>query len=167
MDGVIFNGSLNDLDPTTIENISVLKDATTLAAYGSKAANGVIMITTKKGKFGKPVIDFNSYVTISNPGYKPEIRDGQGYIELMNYRSGLEPDADPAFWMYPLELDNYMAGEETDWRDYIDRTGILQNYSLSFSGATESSNYYMSGSHLIQQGFILVMIIQEILYQQI
>jgi len=151
VDGVIFNGTLNDLDPNNIESLSVLKDATTLAAYGSKAANGVIMIATKRGKKGKPVIDFNSYVTLSTPGYEPKMRDGQGYIELMNYRSGLAPDANP-IWMYPLEQANYAIGKTTDWRDYIDRTGVLQNYSLSFSGATDNSNYYLSAGHLDQQG---------------
>jgi TonB-linked SusC/RagA family outer membrane protein len=152
VDGVIYNGRLNDLDPNNIASLSTLKDATTLAAYGSKAANGVIMITTKKGKIGKPVIDFNSYVTLSTPGYEPQMRDGQGYIELMNYRSGLAPDADPNLWMYPLEQANYAEGKTTDWRDLIDRTGVLQNYSLSFSGATDNSNYYLSAGHLDQKG---------------
>ena len=73
VDGVIFMGSINDLDPNIIESMSVLKDATSLAAYGSQAANGVIMITTMKGKVGKPMITFNSNVDISNPNFKPDI----------------------------------------------------------------------------------------------
>ncbi len=152
VDGVIYNGRLNDLDPNSIESLSVLKDATTLAAYGSKAANGVIMITTKSGKQGKPVFDFRSYVTLSTPGYEPKVRSPQGYIELMNYRSGLPPDADPSAWMYPLAYANYLAGETTDWLDVISRTGVLQNYNLSFSGATDNSNYYLSAGHLDQAG---------------
>ena len=61
-DGVIFQGSINDIDPNTIESISVMKDATSLAAYGSQAANGVIMITSKKGQIGKPMINFRGHV---------------------------------------------------------------------------------------------------------
>jgi len=151
LDGVIFNGGLNDLDPNNIKSLSVLKDASTLAIYGSRAANGVIMVTTKRGKIGKPVINFQSDVTLAVPGYEPKMRDGQGYIQLMNYRSGLGPD-DPPNWWYPLEEANYNAGEQTDWIDYIDRTGVLQNYSLSFSGASQRYNYYLAASHLDQQG---------------
>ncbi len=151
VDGVIFSGSINDLDPNNIESMSVLKDATTLAAYGSKAANGVVMITTKKGKLGKPVINFNSSVSLSTTGYEPKTRNGKGYIKLMNNRSGLADDANP-IWMGALEQANYEAGKTTNWLDLIDRTGVLQNYSLSFSGASENSNYYFSAGHLDQKG---------------
>ncbi|MCG6190032.1 TonB-dependent receptor [Maribellus maritimus] len=151
VDGVIFSGGLNDIDINNIETITVLKDATSLAAYGSKAANGVVMITTKKGKSGKPSIVFDSSVALSTPDNKPEMRDPQGYLELMNRRSGYAPDADPA-WMSPLERANYEAGTTTNWRDYIVRTGILQNYSLSFSGATEYTNFYLSSGFQDQKG---------------
>lgn len=151
VDGVIFSGSINDIDVSSIESISVLKDASTLASYGTRAANGVIMITTKKGELGKPVIDFSPSVQISTVGYKPKMRDGEGYKELMNLRSGLDPKADP-IWMSDLERANYDAGETTDWMDYVTRTGVLQNYSLSFSGATDNSNYYLSFNHWDQDG---------------
>lgn len=151
VDGVIFSGQINDLDVHNIEDVSVLKDASTLAAYGSRAANGVVMITTKKGKRGKPVITFNPSLALTTPNYEPKMRDGEGYKELMNRRSGYAADADPA-WMGALERANYDAGKTTDWLDYIDRTGVLQNYSLSFSGATEGSNYYLSAGHWDQKG---------------
>lgn len=152
VDGMIFSGSLNDIDPNNIESMTVLKDATTLAAYGSKAANGVIMITTKKGKKGKPVINFNSSISLSSQGYTPKVRSAEGYIKLMNLRAGNDEDADPSAWMSALEKVNYDAGETINWRDYIDRTGVLQNYSLSFSGATDDANYYFSMGHLDQKG---------------
>ncbi len=151
VDGVIFSGELNDIDINNIESITVLKDATSLAAYGSKAANGVVMITTKKGKTGKPSIMFDSSVAVSSPNYRPKMRDPQGYLELMNRRSGYAPDADPA-WMSALERANYNAGETMSWLDYIERTGVLQNYSLSFSGATDYTNFYLSGGLQDQKG---------------
>lgn len=151
VDGLIFDGSINDLDVNSIDNVTVLKDASTLATYGTRAANGVVMITTKKGQKGKPIITFNPSIAISQPNYRPKMRSPQGYIELMNRRSGLAPDADPT-WMGELERANYERGETTDWVDYISRTGVLQNYSLNFSGATDKSNYFMSANHWDQKG---------------
>ena len=150
VDGVIFSGSINDIDVQTIESISVLKDASTLASYGTRAANGVIMITTKRGEKGKPVIEFSPSVSLSTVGYKPRMRSAEGYKELMNLRSGLDPKADPS-WMSDLERANYNSGDLTDWMDYVTRTGVLQNYTLSFSGATDNSNYYLSFNHWDQQ----------------
>ncbi|MDR2969322.1 MAG: TonB-dependent receptor [Tannerellaceae bacterium] len=151
LDGVIFNGTLNDLDVNSIESISVLKDASTLAAYGTRAANGVVMITSQKGKRGKPVINLNTSWAMTAPNFRPDMRDGEGYNELLNRRSGLAPDADP-IWMSDLEKANYEKGETTDWFDYIIRPGLVQNYSLSFSGATENMNYYMSAGRWDQKG---------------
>ncbi len=152
VDGVIFSGTLNDLEPNDIANVQVLKDATSLAAYGSKAAAGVLMITMKKGKRGKPVFNFTSDVTLTYPGLKPKVRDGAGYVELMSYRTTGTPDADPSAFLGALEYANYQADKQTDWIDMISRTGVMQKYALSFSGATNNSNYYISGTHLRQQG---------------
>lgn len=151
VDGVIFNGSINDIDVSSIESMQVLKDASTLASYGTRAANGVIMITTKKGERGKPVITFTPSVSLSRVGYKPRMRSAEGYKELMNLRTGLDPKGEPT-WMGTLERANYDAGETTDWMDYVTRTGVLQNYSLSFSGATDMSNYYLSYNYWDQEG---------------
>lgn len=152
VDGVIFSGTLNDLEPNDIANVQVLKDATSLAAYGSKAAAGVLMITMKKGKRGKPVFNFISDVTLTYPGLKPKVRDGAGYVELMSYRTTGTPDADPSTFLGALEYANYQADKQTDWIDMISRTGVMQKYALSFSAATDNSNYYISGTHLRQQG---------------
>ncbi len=152
VDGVIFSGTLNDIDPSIIESISVLKDATTLAAYGSKAANGVIMIELKEGQKGKPIITYNGSYSMSSPTFKPQYLDGDGYIRLMNARSGYDSDSDPSSWMGALEQTNYAAGEETDWFDYVTRTGMMQNHALSFSGASESSSYFLSAGNINQKG---------------
>lgn len=151
VDGIIFSGSINDIDVNSIEDVTILKDASTLSAYGSRAANGVLLITTKKGKRGKPVINFNSSLAFTTPDFRPEMRDANGYKNLMNRRSGLADDADPT-WMGTLEKANYSAGKTTDWIDYVSRTGSIQNYTLSFSGASENSNYYLSAGHWDQKG---------------
>ena len=151
MDGVIYMGSFRDIDPATIESMSVLKDATSLAAYGSQAANGVIMITTKKGKLGKPVININASLAISDPIGKPDLLSPEDYVRKVNLSQGLDEDADPT-WMKTAEYENWKNGRTTDWMDLITRTGVMQNYSASISGATEKMNYFMSASYTDQEG---------------
>ncbi len=152
LDGVIFTGSMNDIDPSIIESVSVLKDATSLAAYGSQAANGVIMVTTKKGVRGKPVISLNASLALSGPDFRPDMRDGQQYIELMNTR---RMATDPSDWMSDLQMARYKANDPVDWYKYITRRGVNQNYSLSFSGATDAVDYFVSASFLDNKNFIV------------
>ncbi|MCF0159392.1 MAG: carboxypeptidase-like regulatory domain-containing protein, partial [Bacteroidaceae bacterium] len=152
VNGVIFKGTMNDIDPNIVESMSVLKDATSLAAYGSQAANGVIMITTKKGALGKPMINFRTSVALSQAAYKVPLRDGKGYIDLINARQGL-PEGSTQ-WMTELEKQNYNKGEETDWVDYVSQTGVRQNYSLNISGATENIDYSFGGALTDNKNFI-------------
>ncbi|MEH2795334.1 TonB-dependent receptor [Segatella copri] len=153
LDGVIYMGSFRDIDPNTIQSMSVLKDATSLAAYGSQAANGVIMITTKKGQIGKPVINVNTSWAFSTAASKPDVLSPENYVKKVNALAGLDENADPT-WMREFEYENYKAGKTTDWFDYCTRTGLLQNYSASVSGASEKTNYYFSGSYTDQDGVV-------------
>lgn len=153
-DGVIFQGSIQDIDPDTIESMSVMKDATSLAAYGSQAANGVIMITTKKGQVGKPVINFRGTVALVEQNFTPEFMDGYEYIRLVNARKGNYDNPDDVSWMSALEKANYDAGKQTDWVDYVSRTGVRQNYSFNISGATEKVNYMVGASWADNTNFI-------------
>lgn len=152
LNGVIFTGGMNDIDPNSIESMSVLKDATSLAAYGSKAANGVIMVTTKKGNQGKPMVNFSTSVALSRPDYRPEMRDAAGYIELMNTRRMAN---DPSDWMPTLAMQRYKDNNPMDWYNYITRTGVNQNYSLNVSGATDRINYYVGAGYLNNKNFIV------------
>lgn len=154
MDGVIYMGSFRDIDPATIESMSVLKDATSLAAYGSQAANGVIMITTKRGKIGKPVINVSASLAISDPIGTPDLLSPEDYVRKVNLAQGLAADADPS-WMKDFEYENWKNGKTTDWMDLVTRTGVMQNYSASISGATEKMNYFLSGSYTDQQGITI------------
>ena len=151
VNGVIYTGNLEDIDQNSIESISVLKDATSLAAYGSKAANGVIMITLKKGQEGKPLINFSTSHQFSTPSYKPRFLSPENYIKYRNAKKGVE-DLTNTNWMNFLEAANYKAGKTTDWYDLVTRTGYTQNYNLSFSGRTQNSNYYVALGRSDQRG---------------
>lgn len=155
LNGVIFSGELNDIDPTTIESVSVLKDATSLAAYGSKAAQGVIMVTTKKGQEGKPQISFSTSHQFSMPTYKPKYLSGEEYIVYKNMKNGNTSDLHSTSFMTPFELENYNRGQETNWYDLATRTGYTQNYNASISGAGERFNYYVSVGHSDMKGMTL------------
>ena len=152
LDGVIFKGSLQDIDPDAIESMSVMKDATTLASYGSQAANGVIMVTMKKGQKGKPTINFRGSVGLVQQNFVPELRDGYEYIELMNERNGNPVGSTD--WMGPVEKAQYEKGEWTDWIDYVSQTGVRQTYSLNVSGATDNVNYMVGASYNDNTNFI-------------
>ncbi|HEV7347811.1 TonB-dependent receptor [Telluribacter sp.] len=125
--------------PEDIESLEVLKDASATAIYGSRGANGVIMITTKRGKSGKPRIDFNTSFSAQN-----EINR----LDLLNAEQ---------FGAYIKEArPNYVsAGANTDWQDEIFRTGGIQNHQLSISGGSDAVNYYLSGALYDQTGIIL------------
>ena len=154
VNGVIFSGDLEDIDQNSIESISVLKDATSLAAYGSKAANGVIMITLKKGEVGKPTINFSTTHQFSQPSYKQKFLSPEDYIKYMNIRKGID-DYTNTSWMNFLEKENYEKGELTDWYDLVTQTGYSQNYNLNFSGRTANSNYYFAVGRADQRGVVV------------
>lgn len=152
LDGVIFKGDITDIDPNSIETMSVMKDATSLASYGSQAANGVITITSKKGERGKPTVDFRGSVALVEQNYTPELRNGAQYVELINARRG--EAAGSTSWMDPIQLARYEAGQETDWIDYVSQTGVQQEYGVSVSGGGEGMNYYVGTSYSDLTNFI-------------
>ena len=153
LDGVIYLGTINDLDPNIIESISVMKDATSLAAYGSQAANGVIMITTKKAAEGKTTLNFRASVGLSEMNYIPTLLNGEEFIELVNARQNYP--AGTTTWMDPLEASNYQAGKEIDWLDYMTQVGVSQDYSLNVSGGSTDFNYLIGASYTDQGNFII------------
>ncbi len=145
LDGVIFMGSLSDINPNDIAAIDVLKDATSAAAYGSRSANGVIAITTKRGRTGKPSISFNASTGFQQWQNRPEMLRGEAWIDMVNARNQYAEGT--TTWMKSGELANREAGRETNWVDEVIRTGVMQNYQAAISGATENVNYYLSTSY--------------------
>jgi len=125
--------------PEDIQSIEVLKDASATAIYGSRGANGVIMVTTKKGKAGKVKVDFNTSFSSQT-----EINR----LDLLNADQFLDYTRE----VIPTYVDN---GADTDWQDQIFRTGGIQNYQISVSGGSDKVNYYVSGSYFDQKGIII------------
>ncbi|WP_430974098.1 SusC/RagA family TonB-linked outer membrane protein [Sunxiuqinia rutila] len=156
VDGVIFHGSINELSTNDIASIDILKDASAAAIYGSRSANGVIIITTKKGKSSKPTINLNVYTGIQNWTTKPDMRTGDDFIQWRRdnkkIRGAEDLDLEDILW--PLELKAYQEGHQINWMDEISQTGVLQNYEASISGKTEKTNYYVSGTYVDQQGVV-------------
>ncbi len=155
LNGVIFPGNIEDIDPNSIDQISVLKDATSLAAYGSKAANGVIMITTKKGQEGKPTITFSTSQQFSRPTYVPKVLSPSDYIIYRNARQGKTSGFTDISFMTYMEEQNYKAGVVTDWYDMCVQTGWTQNYNVNFSGRTKKSNYFVGLGHADMKGTVV------------
>jgi len=158
VDGIIYNGSLNDFNVNDIEKIDVLKDASAAAVFGSRSSNGVIIITTKMGKTEKPLFNFNSFVGVSNPVSLIPVLDGPGYIQkILDFRESIGQEADPSKiedYLTTTEAENYRNGKTIDWYDEIVKTSITQNYSLNVSGKTDKTNYFLSGTYYDQQGIV-------------
>lgn len=128
------------LNPADVESITVLKDASSAAIYGSQGANGVVLITTKRGTTDKTQINFNAYGGYSEVWKTLPVLESRDYIELMQ-EMGQNTD-----WSL------YTAN--TDWQDEIFQRGISQNYQLSISGKDEKTNYYISGGWTDQKGAV-------------
>lgn len=149
IDGVPTDLGLNAINMADVERLDVLKDASATAIYGSRGANGVVMITTKRGKEGKPKLSFSANLAIQNATKMPKQLNASEYAALNNdmmENAGYE--LNPA-WVNPQSL-----GKGTDWIDEMMQTGFLQNYTVSYSGGNETSNYYVSGGFLNQTGTV-------------
>ena len=153
LDGVIYLGSISDINPNDIASYDILKDAVSAAAYGSRSANGIIAITTKKGKIGKPVVSFRSEAGLEKWQNKPTMLTGADYINVVNDRNKYASGS--TNWLQAAELANYKDGKETVWLDKVTRTGVTHNNQVSISGAAESVNYYVSSSYDDNKGIVV------------
>jgi len=157
LDGIPFNGNITEIDHNSIDNISVLKDASSATIYGSRAANGVILITTKKGKTGKPTVRYNGYIGLQQAEWLPDLMNGEEYIQMLkDYRkvAGDKNWDDPEKWLHTGLIDNYRNGREYDWLDATFRTAVQQEHQISLSGATDETNYYVSIGMSEQDGIV-------------
>ena len=153
LDGVIYLGSLSDINPNDIATYDVLKDAVSAAAYGSRSANGVIAITTKKGKNGKPTITFNTSAGVQSWQNQPQMMKGAEWITVVNARNKYADGS--TNWMKAGELANLAAGSETDWLSKVTRTGVVQDYQVAISGAAQNVNYYFSTAYNSNKGIVV------------
>ncbi|MEI3055382.1 MAG: TonB-dependent receptor [Phocaeicola plebeius] len=150
VDGVIFMGKISDINPNDISSFDVLKDATSAAAYGSRAANGVIMITTKKGKSGKPTINFSASGGMQIWHLKPQLMTGEQWVDAVSAAYQTEKES----FMTAQEMKNYNDGKYRNWLDESSRVGWIQDYQASVSGAGNKVNYYLSTSYTDSKGVI-------------
>jgi len=148
VDGIVINGGIDFLSPNDIASIEVLKDAASASIYGARSANGVILITTKEGINGDPVINYNSYYAISNPWRKLSLLNATEYATLMNESFAAAgqsiPFSDPSIY-----------GVGTDWQDaIISKNAPTVFHELSLKAGGEISKFYSTFSYIDQKGII-------------
>lgn len=127
-----------------IESIEILKDASATAIYGSRGSGGVILVTTKKGKAGKAVVELNSTYSSQETTNRLDLLDANGFAQYQNMIRSNAGDAPYA-----------QGTAQTDWQDEIYRAGNTQNHQLSVSGGSDNVNYYFSGTYFDQEGIII------------
>ena len=149
LDGVPFSGGrLSDINTNDIETIDVLKDASSTAIYGSRGANGVIMITTKRGKTSKPQLNYNGYVGFSDFANMPKLMSGEQYQQL---RKDAEVYMNQELPFQTIEEENIAAGRTINPWDVIKQDAPMTEHELSISGKGEKMTYYLSGSFTSQK----------------
>lgn len=149
LDGIPFIGSLADLNPNDIKSVDILKDASATAIYGSRGANGVILVTTDKGgKNRKPRISYNGYHGIQNIFAKYPMMDGPQFVA---YRKAA--NSTPRAQQY-LNGQDEADSINTDWQDLLYRTGFVTDHSISLSGGSETGSYNFGGGYYHNQGVI-------------
>ncbi|MCL7987248.1 SusC/RagA family TonB-linked outer membrane protein [Sphingobacterium sp. lm-10] len=154
------NNPLADINPADIESIDVLKDAASTSIYGSRAAGGVLLVTTKKGKAGRSRVTYDVWGSAVRAARLPKLLNAQQYIDIKNEAvrnskilSGNQDNpavADALFFPQYDEAGNLV---ETNWYDHVYQTGYSHNHSLAISGANEKTQYYMSANFSDQEGF--------------
>jgi len=131
--------------PTDIESMEILKDASATAIYGSRGSNGVVLVTTKKGKSGKLNVELNSAYGVQNTANKLDLLNADEFADYQNQIRTNQGNTNP-----------YPQGDfDTDWQDLIYQSGNIQNHQLSFSGGTDKVNFYASGNYFDQKGIVV------------
>lgn len=148
IDGVQ-DGNIGSLNPNQIESIEVLKDAAALSVYGSKGANGVILVTTKNGKTGKPQLSYNSFVSFDQVRKTLPALNARDYALLSN-EAQEENDLYPLFDSDEIPLE----GNSTNWQDKIFRNAVSQSHNISISGAKENISYFIAGGYVNKDGIV-------------
>jgi TonB-linked SusC/RagA family outer membrane protein len=170
VDGVAIAGGIEDINPASIQSIDVLKDASATAVYGSRGANGVIMITTNKGRAGKTRFTYDTSYGVEKIHTKVRVFNASEYAEWK--REGVRAvgkydcPADATGYQAPCatgdaaifdpyELAGMAAGVDTDWMDLISRDGGIQNHQLSITGGTASTRFAIGGNFMDEKGVTL------------
>ena len=168
VDGIEY-GSTLDLSASDIESMEILKDASSTAIYGTKGANGVIIITTKRGKAGKTQVNLNAYVSSNSPTHVPQVMYGRKEVQRLIDKANYQADLASGNWggsnLTPedvltesledfTEYEIYQDGSYTDWADIILKNGLTQNYEASVSGGNEKTNFNLSLGAMYEEGLL-------------
>ena len=149
VNGMPIEGGIDYLDPSDIESIEILKDAASGAVYGSRAANGVVLVTTKKGKIGKVSVSYDFSYGWQNPWHKRNMMNATDYTTMMKEAAGYAGMTD---------IDEKLASfgkNNTDWQDVVFNSNApVQNHHLSISGASDKLNYFLALGYYNQEGTI-------------
>ena len=146
VDGVVLNVGLNELNVGDIENITILKDASATAIYGSRGANGVILFTTKKGSNQAPQVQASVNMGINQLPKKYDLLDAASFAELTNvFRPG---------YFSTAEIEGFRKNGGVNWQDEVFHTGLTQDYKIGVSGGSPTSSYYISGNVIDQTGIV-------------
>lgn len=143
---------LASINPNDIESIDIAKDAAAAAIYGSRAANGVVFITTKKGKSGKTKVTFNTTASWTNVYRLPELLNASEYITFKTAAVANNPTASAI--TYNSIKDANGNPVDTKWSDYVYQQGFSQNHNINLSGGSDNTNYYFSAGYTDQNGII-------------
>jgi len=158
---IVANNPLADINPADIATIDVLKDAASTAIYGSRAAAGVILITTKSGKAGKARVNYDGWVGVTRAVRLPKMLNAEQFMLIKNeavlnakmLSGNANNDAVPGALFFPTyNADGSLV--DTNWYDEVYQTGVSQNHSLSVSGGTEATKYYLSTNYSDQKGIL-------------
>jgi TonB-linked SusC/RagA family outer membrane protein len=165
VDGVPIGGDLSSINSGDIESIEVLKDASSAAIYGSRAAAGVVLITTKRGTGGKPVFNVSSYMGLKTPAYLVDdyhnARDAFEYEVKMSDSEWRLAGGDPSvpIWDRPPQYrpdSLYINLGDTDWQAELLRNVLMQNYEVSSSGGNENIKYFISANYMDEPSIFIV-----------
>lgn len=152
-----FESSFDKVDPKDIESMSVLKDAASAAIYGNKAANGVILITTKKGRSGKLQVEYNGYVSVQQVTRYPELLGSVDYMNLYNeacLNSGQQPRYSQSYIRRFIDGDDPALYPDRDWADFYFKPAVMHNHYVKLNGGTEQLAYTLSMGYLGQDGIL-------------
>ncbi len=161
LDGIPYSGALVDLDPNIIDNLTVLKDASAVAIYGSRGSNGVILIQTKRGAVSKPQVNYKGQFGFQEPmqriqvmGPNEYIRLKQDFARLKNGYTGDRLDPIAGDIISQNEKEMYAQGITHDWQDYVFQNGFTMDHQLSISGGTETTKYMAAIAHHQMEGVV-------------
>ena len=152
IDGVM-GGNMNTLNPSDIASMDVLKDASATAIYGSRGANGVIIITTKKGTSGQMKVTYDGYVGVKTPAHLPDMMNAQQFYKAYTTDRLLDGGKQETFTSTEMAIIN--SGQSTDWVDLVTSPGPQTSHVIAVSGGSDKTTYYFSGGYLKEAGNLI------------